>query len=476
MQKFIDQMPPGYSNYVKVCLDPFHDKNIRFEGAPTSRSATSVVLCLNQEMTIAADDFTLISEDTWDAHVIMYPMLSKQSVSWANELNYDVAIDPPNDTWLFYPLTVQGINSGNPTYSTSDYASSTVKPQTKGLDCSSLLSYLTGSTHNGPGRRILRMVGSSFEVVNESPEIYTQGAVTVYRYPLNVTPCNRILTYLNPTGSTVNTVGTNIPTTVDAYMVEQRMVTELRSPPSNQANAVLVPGSTTWKARDGCYVVATQYENEIPFVPVSNSNLLVTGYTPTTDPKHTGLTARYSFGGLNLSRPIQACYRSTGPQDPPDWGVPQNAFFPFNLSGAYFTGLSRQFTALRLRYKVFVEVLTDPCDNTLAPLASPTLPYNQELQELVMKVLAELPPGVPQTWNPDGEAWRSALATLGKVALLSAGPLDTLLPGAGEVAKGVGMLARAGSQLGKKKARPKATAKVGPTVKASGPKPKPGRK
>jgi len=468
MQRYIDAMPMGYSNYIKVCLDPFHDKNIKFEGAPTSRSATSVVLCVNQELTVAADDFPTITESTWDAHVVMYPMLNVQACHWANEVLGMTRVDPTTtDTFNLYPLTVQGVNSGQPTYSTNDYA--TFTPDTIGLDCSNLLTYATGNVNNGPGRRVLRIVGSSFEVVNESPDIYTQGAVTVYRYPLNVEPCNRMIETYFPTGTTVNPTGSNIPTAADVYMVEQRQITELRAPPSNQPNAVLVPGSATWKAKEGVYVTATQYEPEIPFVPVANSNLLVTGYTPTVGPKFTGTNSRYSFGGLNTQRPIQGCYRSgAGTQLAPAWGTPLNAFFPFNLSGAYFTGLSSQYTVLRLRYKTFVEILTDPSDNTLAPLASPTLPYNQDLQELVMKVLADLPPGVPQTWNPDGEAWRAALATLGKVATVAAGPLDSWLPGSGEVARGVGIALTGGSKLipkGKKnrpKGKPDAKAKPAP--------------
>lgn len=460
VQDFVDQLPEGYSNYLKISLDPFHDKTIKFEGAPTSRSATSVVLCINQERTIAADDFPSITEDTWDAHIALYPFVNRMTMQWAREANAVTSV-AESPIWSMYPLTVHAVNSGNPTYSTSNIANNI---QTTGLDIASVMNYATGSILEGPGRRVLRIVGSSFEVVNESPDIYTQGACTVYRYPLNVNPSHRWITTAIPAGQ-VPGVDINIPTPGSENILSQREVIELRPPPTNQPTAVLVPGSVTWKAKEGCYVTATQYENEIPFRPVTNGSILFTGYPPTVGTVFDTGAEAYSFCDKNLGRLAQGVYGFESSIFPQDYAEPLNAVFPFNLSGAYFTGLSKTYTVLRLRYKVFVEILTDPCDNNLAPLATPTIPYNQATQELVMKTLAHMPAGVPQTWNPTGEQWRSALGIVGSVLTATSMPANAILPGLGPVLSGLGGAASAAALLIPKGQRKNKTQKATPVVK-----------
>lgn len=441
VEDFIDSLPEGYSNYVKISLDPFHDKTIKFEGAPTSRSATSVVLCINQERTIAADDFPAVTEETWDAHVALYPFINKTKVAWAREINAVTAVSNSPE-WEMFPLTVHGVNSGRPTYCVDNITNNL---QTLGLDVGNVMNYDTGATE-GPGRRTLRIVGSSFEVVNESPDIYTQGACTVYRYPLNSDTIHRWITTFQPAGSQF-TPDTSFPSDFSENLAMQKEVIELRPPPTNQPSAVLVPGSVTWKAKEGCYVTATQYQNEIPFKTVTNGNLLFTGYPPTVGVSFDSGSEAYSFADYNVVRLSQGVFGVDQVVYPPNFSQPVNAVFPFNLSGAYFTGLSKTYTVLRLRYKVFVEILTDPCDNTLAPLATPTIPYNQTTQELVMRALAHMPAGVPQSWNPAGEQWKNALSIIGSLLTASAVPANALLSGLGPVLSGLGGAATAASLL-----------------------------
>jgi len=439
-QDFLQALPEGYSNYIKVCLDPFHDRTIRFEGAPTSRNATSVVLCLNQELTLAADDFPSITDDTWDCHVTMYPFLNTLHCSWARETDAITTVAAaPDAPFTFYPLTAHGVNSGNPTFCTDNYV---VPAETKGLSLAALLTYLSGNSDDGPGRRTVRLVGNSFEVVNESPEIYTQGAVTVYRYPLITEDSNRPFLVSYPVGYQPNPLGTTSPTTAVEHVAMWKRVVDLRAPPTNQACAVLVPGSQTWKAKDGAYCIATQYDSEVPFRTVENMNLLFTGYTPTIGTTYTGALADYSFVDENTPTPVQG---STGASLVPPAYDALNAVFPYNLSGAYFTGLSKQYTVLRLRFRSYVEILTDPCDNTLAPLASPTIPYKQDHQELVMEAISHLPPGVPQSWNPSGENWKMALQILGTTLSTAAPALSAYNPVLSGIATALGTAATLGA-------------------------------
>ncbi len=461
MTAVIEKLPSGYDNYMKVCLDPYHDSSIRFEGAPTSRNAPTVTLCLNQERTYSAADFG-ITGPQWDAHFAMYPFISEFPILSANERDYSDSLVSFGTAFQpnLYPLSVHGVESGRDTYMTSDYALE--PPQIFGLGNSALSAYTTGNNNttssNGPGRRALRIVGESFEVVDESPEIYQQGAVTVYRYPLDVTPANRIVrhAYDSSATNTINPFGPSTGTWPGGVLSRTINCYDLRAPPSNTSVAVLINGSKTWRAKEGCYVIGTQYESEVPFKTLDNTDFLITGYTPTAGNSVVGTNTRYSFGSTSILQSYQG--GAPGDLSNPDYSPKPkiNAVFPFNLSGAYFTGLSTQYASLRLRYRVYVEILADPGDNTLAPLASSSLPYEQLLQEFCMKVIAQEEAGVPQTMNPKGEKWRKVLRSISRVAGQSAPMLDMVLPGLGQAA---GASAMALDSISKVKAKKKPASK-----------------
>lgn len=455
----LEKLPEGYDEYLKVCLDPYHDSSIRFEGAPTSRNAQTVTLCLNQEVTYSAADFGITTGDQWDAHFAMYPFIQAMDVLAGKEtdgstgfLNFGATPVP-----RLYPMSVHGVPNGDPTFMTTDYNIDI--PNIQGLSNDALARYATGQTStNGPGRRALRIVGEAFEVVDESPDIYSQGAVTVYRYPLDVTPANRIVrhAYAGFGTNTINPFGPSTDPFPGGVLSRSINCYDLRCPPSNTSVAVLVPGSKTWRAKEGAYVIGTQYASEVPFKTLDNSDFIFTGYTPTAGSAATGGSARYSFGSTSLTQ----SYQGGAPTilDTPDYSVYPNvnAAYPFNLSGAYFTGLSRQYASLRLRYRIYAEILADPGDNTLAPLASPALPYEQLLQEFCMRVIANQEAGVPQTMNPKGEKWRQVLKSIAHVAKVSSPMLDMVIPGLGSAVGAGGEALSAVSKVGQKKKKPSA--------------------
>lgn len=415
MTSVIEQLPEGYSNYLKTQLDPYHDSTIRFEGAPTSRNCSTVTLKFDQEDTFSASDFGIDWNVTpqWDAHFAMYPMLNSVPVLSGNEKDFLTSfVSFSEDTPVLYPMSLHGVKSGASTYMTTDYTTDT--PKIKGFDCQALIKYATAFTDNGPGRRCMRIVGASFEVVDETSPYQTQGAVTVYRYPLDCTPANRRVSHAIA-ASPPNQISTQINGGAAGGTLVSRNINcyDLRSPPSNTAVAVLVPGTKTWKAREGAYVVGTQYVSEVPFKTVDSSDFIFTGYSPSAGTPGV-VDHRYSFGSDSILQSYQGYVNSTGFATSPALTV--NAVFPYNLSGAYFTGLSSQFTSLRLRYRVYAEILTDPGDNQLAPLSSPSLPYEQALQEYCMRLIAMEEAGVPQTMNPKGEKWKMILRSAAQVA------------------------------------------------------------
>lgn len=463
VERLVDTLPEGYSNFLKVSLDPYHDRTIRFEGAPTSRNSSSVCLVFNQEMTIAADDFPGITEPTWDAHFTMYPFINTVNCQLADEYKNLILPDITSNV-VMRPMNVFAVNSGVPTY--CGQTGQDLGLNQKGFDLSSLASYITGEPANdGPGRRMLRIVGESFEVIDESPEIYQQGAVTCYRYPMDVTPQNMMIEGAQPANATWTITG--LPS-VPAIQLRQFLnCHSLKPPPVNTASAVLIPGSETWRAREGAYVVGTQYESEVPFRTLDSTPVNFVGYSPQTQP-NVSPTGYYSIIDAQCtSQTYQGGFVVGGAAAPET--LLQNAVFPFNMSGAYFTGLSAQYAVLRLRYRTYVEILTDPADNVLSPLSSPTLPYSQSLVEFCMQVIAKEPAGVPQTWNPAGEKWKKILHTIGEVA-------DTLGPALSSISPELSLVVGAGGRLLKNATRPKKKKNTPSTQKPqiqSGPKPTP---
>lgn len=436
-ERLVDSLPQGYSNYLKVQLDPYHDKTIKFEGAPTSRSATSVCLCYNQEMTISADDFTNINEPTWDAHFAMFPMINTITAYLSDEIGGLNRLDETSNA-LIYPMSVHAVDSGKPTY--SGELGDNLITSMKGFDLKGVMTFQTGQPLNdGPGRRVLRIVGESFEVIDESPDIYQQGAVTVYRYPLSLEPVN--YTYVQDMATATPKWALNGPPQTPGEFKQYLNCVQIKAPPINTASAVLVPGAETWKAREGVYMVGAQYLSEVPFKQVDETIINLVGYSPATRPTYDPGYFSFTDKSVVVSSGQSVFQGGTDPiNDSPNL----NAIFPYNLSGAYFTGLSTQYTTLRLRYRVYVEILTDPADNILAPLASATLPYEQDLQQFCMRVIATQPAGVPQTWNPAGEKWVKVLNTIGEVAQDLGPALSKISPQLGLfVGSGGSLLSRA---------------------------------
>lgn len=444
-ENFIDELPIGYSNYLKVCIDPYHDRTIRFEGAPTSRTATSVCLCYNQEQTYTAEDFGINAETTpnWDCHFAMFPFLNAHpfTTGYHTNTNGVPTFTVENYSSTIYPMSAHGVASGRPTYAWNIGDSTN---QLLGLQSNSLTTFISNTLSDDPASsRTLRIVGEAFEVIDESPEIYQQGSVTVYRYPLenNLSQANLQRVYNDTIFPNDPSWGVGVPAASTAAYPS--MGYSLRAPPSNTSSAVLVSGSETWKSRDGCYVIGTQSVSEVPFKQVDNLPINLIGVCPSSSPNY--------LNGYYCLMDDRSLWQLPGKPNPTSTQCPApDLVSPFNLSGAYFTGLSSQYAALRLRYRLYVEILTDPSDNTLIPLASATLPYNQSLQELVMNVLSQLPAGCPQTMNPKGEWWKKVLHKVGRVAEDLAGPLSMLSPEVGLILQGGGRLLTASTQQKKK--------------------------
>jgi hypothetical protein len=104
-------------------------------------------------------------------------------------------------------------------------------------------------------------------------------------------------------------------------------------------------------------------------------------------------------------------YVNTGPNSTYVAVFP-SAMQPFNMSGAYFLGLSPQ-TTLTVAIRSYIEIFPSQIGNTLTSLASPSAPFDERARRLYAECMKTMPPGVMLCENGLGD-WLSDVA--GKIA------------------------------------------------------------
>ncbi len=432
--QLIENLPSEYKAFVISQVDPFHDDPIDLRGAPSSLSSSSAMLTLKQETTITAADFSITTPGAkWAVNIAMFPNVNEQATysglmtgpATINCGGVPAVTQSPQAT--LFPLTFSAVEhtAGNETTYTHDPASAV--PVFQGLSNSAIATYTDGDGYIVS--RLLRMVGCAFEVVNETPDIYQQGSVTVYEYP-NVSQNTRV---------TAHWVGSGLN-----QRDEFCQVRTMAMPPTNLASATINPNSKTWKAKDGCYVIGRPTKTEQHFRRLMATPILYVGNKPTVGDTEPWNYAFITKTGVNLY--------------PAPSNVPLiDTVFDYNVSGAYFQGLSVDYGTLRVRYKTFWEIVPSVSDSTLVPLARPTLVYRSDVAQLVEEIFRKMPVGVPQTWNPKGEMWRKILSVVGEIATASSPIISALNPEVGALVATSGATATAASKVGqkKKKAKPK---------------------
>jgi hypothetical protein len=419
--------------YAVSQLDPFHDDPYRLVGAPSNQNTNSIVLTLNQETVVSAASFGLptTSGSKWDLHVTSLPISEAMSVYFARMrqpasiIGRNISAEDPPLT--LSPISAHGVTAGAPTYAVTP--SATPSP-ILGID-STLTEFISVSGGTSAPRS-LRVISQAFEVVDESPEIYRQGAVCVYERPNAPNDVRLNISMFPASGSAREDYGAQ--------------VNMCSCPPNRIQQATILSSARTWRAQEGAYVIARRTgDNEF-----KRPGIARTCFVAPPDSSDLNLFNGFASSELvnNLEYPTNITYMNG-----------TNLDLPFNISGAYFTGLSSEFGTYRIRSKVSYEILPDPLDTALVSQATPTLPQNEALESLISKVVALQPAGYPQTWNPAGEVWRKVLKTIGLVSTTLSPALSALNPELGAISMALGQGSTAASKLGKKKKKLKSVAK-----------------
>ncbi len=386
-------LPTSRGAILSMC-DPFHDHDERNIGWPDLENSSSVVECYKQSFTVVSAQG---SSANWDANVVMYPDMTVQYCNLMNNQQSSMitgaASTIPSNQW--YATATGGLQSA-PTGLLYKTGGITLFQNTSGgllatPNVQANLTVLPAQATTGSSR----VIGYAIEIVNNTAPLYQQGTVTVWRQPMpnssDATIINTMYYALAPPTSNGN-IGS-----VSALLTPE--------PPSTLAEAMLLSGSRQWHAKEGAMLVATSNSAENPVINGQTIASLYYQASP-TDP------TAYMMYPVSASTNLIATTPGSSSISVGTVAYPRTYLTPFNMSGAYFTGLSAQ-TTLTINVRAYVEIFPSQLTNPLTPIAQPSAPYDPAALALIAELMRGMPPGVMLSENGLGDFFKDMI---GKVS------------------------------------------------------------
>jgi hypothetical protein len=399
----------GLHSLIKT-TDPFHDIEVDCVGIPDALPEKSIVREVRKSVTIGSP--LLDKSLPWDCHIFTLP---ERNTTPSDEIS-------GNTSGTLSAAGIYSIGDGGTQFPTGPIvivtcpAGAATTPAGDGWNpASATVSVLDyNDYYQGQSREIF----SGFEVHNVTNQLNVGGTVTVYRMPQFTYP------------SAVSIVGTEASDFANTFVQNYALIS--RMPPGDLQEALLLPGTRQWEARDGCYCVETfDMDHNLPQAGTLAQRLYVAGdFAGGKDFTQAPLPALASF------------YGNSGPQAVDNaWACLTRKPVAKDTSGAYFTGLPGQ-SQLTLTVRKGIETFPTFKDS-LVTLARSTPDHDPAFFELYKRIAQELPPGVAVGENASGDFWDKILGIIGDVAPMigpSLGPLG------GAVGNVVSLAAKAGQK------------------------------
>lgn len=367
-----NELSPEGRDFLIASLDPMHDNPIQnLQGWPDLETASSVVRCIKQSMTISNMDAT----GPWDAHIVQWPWMSRQKfcqpVRRNNELILNNIGGPAGPIHSAGGLCVyyNNIAAGSVNFNREPNAY---------LD-------LNDAYSSGPSR----IIGLGFEVQNTTAELYRQGQVFVWRLPEPA---------IEP--SNYNFRGNKFNGQAGGYTLIPFDGQIVMCPPRSSNDAMLIPGTRQWRAEEGCYIVGAHIGQDNPPLFVDYVQpLMKVDQNPDVTHGESGPGSDYPLSICNqapLAMPVPLIDSAV------DMYFPAFRMYPLHLCGALFAGLSPQ-TTLTVTWNVYLETFPTVADPNILVLATPSATYDPVALQLYSHALVNLPVGVPAGWNEEGD-------------------------------------------------------------------------
>jgi hypothetical protein len=342
-------------------LDPFHDRELKnLAGWPDVETGYSVVQKVKQTISLASPGGAVFPAN-WDLWVIQFPILDNRYCSRTDQRQNNMFLHPNTPSFQWGGVHAYAVAPGfafDPMDVTHVVHLGVIEAN---------VPYTTG---------VGRLIGIGFELVNTTAILNKQGSLTVFR---QMQQSKNQMGVLGMVSGSVYPAGL-IPATVTVY----------RNPPQLLQEVMLMPGSRTWDASEGCYCVGSFHSNENPptvpgyDIPVWSTDDDLEEGTNTTDWYVPQVQASVVVGMNTLFTSL---------------AIKQ---YPIHTSGAICSGLSPTST-LQLNANMVFERFVDQKDKNLLVLATPSAEYDPMALEIYSHAISQMPPGVTFKDNPLGE-------------------------------------------------------------------------
>jgi hypothetical protein len=467
-------LSPGGAAWLAAVLDPYHDLQLELKGLPDHCEAKTVVRKYQRQIQISAASFGLGVSANFDMQVALLPILIpiKGSVGYVSNTggsnfdggvvydNANAAAAPELNTFpgdyaptapseYLYPLTISGALSAAKHYPNGGYDVGFTFESASYIGLAPYQSTaFTATTLNGgvivpDSRNSYRLIGAGFEVTNATPDQFIGGTVTTYRINSEFDQEKVNLAYwfsdslVWPGGNPAF-----LPVTIRTQPIPIVQATQIISLPlDNTSQAAILPGTKTWSAVDGCYVVQAMdpecithftsiYDtghwlgvNQFP-LPAGNINAIFS-YHAWRRPRFNYVLTFSALGALDpaLSTTeaegmVESIYPTAG-----------------QTCGALFQGLSGNSSFTVTATWIIESCPTFDNENDIT-LAGVSAPYDPQALELYARTIRSMPTGVPVNQNPLGEWFETIMALVKSNAASVGGMIGTTLAGAPGAALG----------------------------------------
>lgn len=330
-------------------MDPFHDNPLHeLSGFPDAVVTPSIIRIVKQSLEVNAaspDGDIYLNVNPWNG-----------TADLANYLQSANTIALPGTTAISVPqVAIHYTNPGvGPDYRLAP-----------GLG----LSY-PNPMQAGKGR----LIGMGVEWINTTAPINRSGTLYCWRQPGTQDNVESVQ-YL--TGAVVSRVGS---------------VKRTSTPALNVASVMNIPGTRSWAAEEGCYMVVPFAADNPPLYPTTTAPLF------NSQPALVPIQVR----NANINAPVvtgTATAASTSYR-----------LVPIDTIGMVMTGTGPLFKST-VNVIWYYEEFPDEQSDVLT-LATPSCEYDSTALQLYCSVMNTLPVGVPSSWNAAGDWWWEVVSAI----------------------------------------------------------------
>jgi hypothetical protein len=385
---------PSGKAFLVATLDPFHDSQIPdLKGYPDIETSPSLVRMIKQSITITKP--AGLAAGNWDCQVVCWPWMKKMnfvetSVRFNNMITeISGSVQPLGGLQIFAcPSSVGSFDLNLPT--TVEAGALQIEDE-----------ILQGSN---------RLIGAGYEVHDITAEIYKQGAVC--NYMMHNVPKDASL-FVRP-------ASVNPPPAVNP-IASCFSGTSFRNIPRTTAEALLIPGSNEWAAKDGVYAVCrfAGVENP-PYTVDYNLPVLFEVDDIPSSPSTSSAVSPPTFPNTSQIIIPNHALDSNSPASPA-WKS-----FPVHTSGSIFTGLNEN-SSLRINFNVIIENFPGPRDQKDLSIATPSASFDPRTLEIYSHTLCHAPVAVPVGENPLGEWFMDVVGKVGNFLKVLPNPIASTI-------------------------------------------------